>query len=239
MSKERQKQIIEILLKRKQISVRELEALLFVSGSTVRRDLVELEKHNLIRRTHGGVKLDEAPNSKMKIPFFIREYEQSDAKLVIAKKAVELVRDNDVIFLDASTTSLQLIPFLASKTNILVITSGVKALLTLDEFEIPAISTGGNLLRSCLSLVGTEACRSIETFRADVCFFSCRGVSDDGYLTDISREEDFVRQTMIKNAKRAYLLCASEKFGNQYYHTICHKDDITDIISETDEPLTK
>lgn len=237
MSKERRKQIIEILLERKQISTKELERLLFVSGSTVRRELVELEKQNLIKRIHGGIKLDESPIAKSKIPFFVREYEQSDAKRVIAGKAIHLVKDNDVVFLDASTTSMQLIPCLASKTNILVVTSGVKALLKLAEFGISAISTGGNLMESCLSLVGVEACRVVDSINADVCFFSCRGVSEDGYLTDISPEEDFVRQRMIKNSKKSYLLCASEKFGNSYYHKICHKDDITDIISEKDGNL--
>jgi DeoR/GlpR family transcriptional regulator of sugar metabolism len=65
-----------------------------------------------------------------------------------------------------------------------------------------------------------------------VAFFSCRGVSDEGFLTDIARDENIVRQRMIQNAKKTYLLCATEKFGKAYYHNLCHKDDLTGIIHE-------
>ena len=51
-------------------------------------------------------------------------------------------------------------------------------------------------------------------------------------LAHIARDENIVRQRMIQNAKRAYLLCATEKFGKAYYHNLCHKDDLTGIIHE-------
>ena len=117
MSVEREKQILEILLKEKRASVQDLAKALFISEPSVRRDLQSLEKQNLIKRTHGGAILEETALSNNKIPFLIREYEQSQAKAVIASKAIELIRDNDVVFLDASTSCYYLIPFLASKRN--------------------------------------------------------------------------------------------------------------------------
>lgn len=232
MNIEREKQILEILLKQKRVTVQELAKALYISEPSVRRDLASLEKQNLIKRTHGGAVLEETALSKNKIPFLIREYEQSDAKISIAKKAVELVNDNDVVFLDASTSCYYLIPFLAAKRNLTVITNGVKALTKLAQYNITTFSTGGSLVNSCLVLVGEEACRTIETFNADVAFFSCRGVSEEGYLTDIAREENVIRKRMIQNAKKTYLLCATEKFGKKYYHNLCHRDEITGIIHE-------
>ena len=125
-----------------------------------------------------------------------------------------------------------MIPLLASKKNLTVITSGVKALSKLAEYGINTISTGGTLINSCLSLVGADACKTIEIYNADIAFFSCRGVSDDGLLTDISPEENNVRKKMIKYAKKSYLLCATEKFNKRYFHNLCHKNDITGIIHE-------
>lgn len=232
MNKEREKNILETLLKKKRISVKELARILFISEPSVRRDLASLEKQNLIKRIHGGAIIEETAISKNKIPFLIREYEQSSAKLVIAKKAIELVSDNDVIFLDASTSAFRLIPFLAAKTNITVVTNGVKALTSLAEYGINTISTGGRLVNSCLALVGEDACKTIASINADIAFFSCRGLSADGYLTDIAPEENFVRQKMIKNSKRSFLLCAQEKFNKKYFHNLCHKDDIDAVISE-------
>ena len=232
MNIDREKQILEILLKEKRATVQQLAASLYISEPSVRRDLASLEKQNLIKRVHGGAVIEETALSKNKIPFLLREYEQSSAKVQIAQKAIELVNDNDVVFLDASTSCYYLIPFLATKRNLTVITNGVKALSKLAEYDITTFSTGGALVNSCLVLVGEEACSTVESFHADVAFFSCRGVSDDGYLTDIAREENIVRKRMIQNAKRSYLLCATEKFGKTYYHNLCHKDAITGIIHE-------
>lgn len=231
MSKDREKQILEILLKQKKVSVKELSDFLFISEPSVRRDLASLEKQNLIKRVHGGAMLEETMLSKNKIPFMIREYEQSSAKVSIAQKAIDLINDNDVIFMDASTSCYYLIPFLSSKRNITVVTNGVKALTKLAEYDINTISTGGTLVNSCLALVGEEAYKTIETFNADIAFFSCRGLSDDGYLTDIAPEENNIRKHMMKNSKSSYLLCASEKFGKKYFHNLCHKDELTGIIT--------
>lgn len=232
MSKEREKIILETLLKQKKVSVKELSGILYISEPSVRRDLADLEKQNLIKRIHGGAVIEETALSKNKIPFLIREYEQSSAKSVIAQKAIELVKDNDVVFLDASTSAFRLIPFLASKRNLTVITNGVKALSGLAEYDINTISTGGRLISSCLALVGEDAYRTIESVNANIAFFSCRGLSDDGYLTDISPEENFIRQKMIKHSDRSYLLCAQDKIGKKYFHNLCHKDALDGVISE-------
>jgi DeoR/GlpR family transcriptional regulator of sugar metabolism len=232
MSIDREKQILEILLKEKKVTVKQLAKALFISEPSVRRDLQSLEKQNLIKRIHGGAVLEETALSKNRIPFLIREYEQSSAKTIIAKKAIDLICDNDVIFLDASTSCYYLIPFLASKRNITVITNGVKALTKLAEYGINTISTGGVLVNSCLALVGEEAYKTIGNYNADMAFFSCRGISDDGYLTDIAPEENNVRKMMIRRSKKSYLLCASEKFDKGYFHNLCHKDELDGIIHE-------
>ena len=232
MSIIREQQILEILLKEKKVSVEQLAKTLFISEPSVRRDLQSLEKQNLIKRIHGGAILEETALSKNRIPFLLREYEQSSQKAIIAEKAIDLIRDNDVVFLDASTSCYYLIPFLASKRNLTVITNGAKALTKLAEYGINTISTGGNLVNSCLALVGDEAYKTIEKYNADIALFSCRGLSDSGYLTDISPEENNVRKKMIEHSKRSYLLCTRDKFGKSYFHNLCHKDDITGIIHE-------
>lgn len=232
MSAEREKRILEILLKEKKCTVRDLAMALFISEPSVRRDLQSLEGQHLIKRIHGGAVLEESALSKNKIPFLIREYEQSSAKALLARKAVELIGDGDVVFLDASTSCYYMIPYLAAKKGITVVTSGVKALSKLAEYDIRTVSTGGDLINSCLALVGDEAYRTLESFHADLAFFSCRGVSEEGYLTDISPEENGVRKKMMRHAKRSYLLCATEKFGKRYYHNLCHRDEIDGIITE-------
>ena len=234
MNNERQKHILEKILIQKKVTVKDLAKELYASEPSIRRDLADLEKQNLIKRVHGGAILEETGNSAMKIPFVIREMEQADAKVIMARKAVEYIKDNDVIFLDASSSAYNIIPYLPLRNNIIVITSGVKALTKLSEYHIKTISTGGELMPSCLALVGEEAYQTIERFNADVTFFSCRGLSYDGYLTDISPAEDYVRRKMIAHSKQSFLLCAGEKIGKKYFHNLCTTKEISGVISEAD-----
>lgn len=236
MSKEREKEILRLLLAKKKITVNELSNLLFTSESSIRRDLARLENQQLVKRIHGGAIIEENSISTLKIPFVMRELEQSDAKIKIAKQAIEYINDYDVIFLDASSSAYSLVPFLAVKNHLTVITSGTKTLVKLGEYGIKAISTGGELLPSCQSLVGEEAYRTIESFNANSVFFSCRGLSDDGFLTDISDNENNVRRKMIAHSKNAYLMCASNKLGQKYFHNLCTVKDISKVICDTPLP---
>lgn len=234
MNKEREKSILEILLSEGKVYVRDLAERLYSSEPSIRRDLKNLESHGLLKRIHGGAVLPEPIVGNDHIPFAIREYEQADEKIIIAKKAAELVNDGDVIFLDASSSAYAIIPYLSAKCNLTVITSSVKALEALSEHSaVKVISTGGVLLPAGLSLVGHDALRMLDDINANIAFISCRGISSDGILTDTSVEENIVRQKMIEKAERQYALCTSEKFGKKYLHTLCRTSDLTDIISES------
>ena len=234
MSNERDKIILELLLKKKKITVKELSETLYVSEPSVRRDLARLESQNLIKRSHGGAMIEENAVSRNKIPFKVRELEESGAKIVMAKAAAELIEDGNVVFLDSSTSAYNVIPFLADKNGLTVITNGVRALERLAEYGISTISTGGNLDVSCMSLVGDEAHKTIESFYADICFFSCRGLDREGNMTDIFSAENYVRLRMIKHSKRAYLLCAGEKFGKRYFHNLMNLKAVDGLISDRD-----
>lgn len=238
MNKDREKKILEEILKNKKVTVKELAKNLYASEPSIRRDLVSLERQKLIKRVHGGAILEENGISSIKIPFVIREMEQSDAKIIMAEKAADLVKDGDVIFLDASSSAYNLIPYLALKNDITVITCGIKAINKLSEYNIKTICTGGTLIPSCQALVDDDAYNIIEQNNADIFFFSCRGLSDGGFLTDISAQENYVRRKMIKHSKKSYLLCASEKIGKKYYHNLCSIKDIDGIISEKELPET-
>lgn len=236
MSKNREREILKLLLARKKITVRELSQLLFASESSIRRDLMSLEKQQLIKRVHGGAVIEENSISTLKIPFVIRELEQSDAKIEMAKQAINYINDYDVLFLDASSSAYNLVPFLATKNHLTVITNGMKTLLKLGEYGIKAISTGGDLLPSCQSLVGEGAHRAIKSYNADAVFFSCRGLSEDGFLTDISEAENYVRKCMIEQSKKSYLMCTSNKLGKKFFHNLCRTGEITQIICDSQLP---
>ena len=227
---ERQEQIMRILEKSTSISVAKLAQLLYVSQPTVRRDLSSLEKQGKVQRTHGGVVLRKVSDSE--IPLIFREDQNNISKKVIAEKAAKLIRNGDVIFLDASSTVSYLIPHLEKLQDIIVVTSSPKTSISLAERNIKNYCTGGLLLKHSIAYVGSEAEHFISNINADLFFFSSRGYTENGMITDSSEQEVMVKKAMLKNAEKSYYLCDSSKKGNKYAFNICAVKDIVDIITE-------
>ena len=165
--------------------VKELSRMLFISEPTVRRDIAILREKELVACKRGVVELKTNSPDK-RVPLFIRHLEQNEAKQAIARKAVGHVRDGDVIMLDASTTAFHLLPHLASLKSILIITNGARTALEAASMGIRTICTGGELMPESLCYVGTDAEAVLSNYNADVAFFSCRGLSEQGVATDSS-----------------------------------------------------
>ncbi len=225
----RENEYIKLLAERKR-TVRELSQTLFISEPTVRRDLNALKEKELVTCHRGIVQL-KVKYADQRIPLFIRDLEFNDAKKEIALKAINHIKDGNVIMLDASTTAYHLLPHLVAFKNILLITNGAKTALEAASMGIKTICTGGEMTPESFSYVGCDAEKMLSRYNSDIAFFSCRGLSDDGIITDNSILENAIRRIMIKNSKKSFLLCDKNKFGQKYLNTLCHSDDIDGIIS--------
>lgn len=228
---DRHQQILEILKRERSAGVTRLARELFASEPTIRRDLAYLEEQGYLKRVYGGAVIGGAPDRE--IPYNVRAEEQGDAKTIIARKAAKYLHKGAVIFLDGSSTAAHMVEPLKELEDILVVTSGAKTALALAENGIRVISTGGQMITRSFTYVGSHAEACIRSMRADLVFFSCRGLSDDGEMTDISIEEINLRRTMLERAHTKILLCDSSKFGKQYMYSLGYRDEIDDVISET------
>ena len=227
---ERQKTILAILSKNQSVSVTRLAQTLFVSPPTVRRDLDVLEEAGLIARTHGGAVLRNTPERE--IPLLFREDQNNAAKCRIAERAAAYVKAGDVIFLDASSTVSYLVPHLEKIADITVITNSPKTSMRLAECGIKNYSTGGAMLLRSVAFVGPEAERFVAGINADVFFFSSRGYSEDGYITDSSPEEASLRRAMLARSQSAVYLADSTKRNKKYMYNICCLHDVVAHIDE-------
>lgn len=228
---EREEKILNILYERNKIRNNELAKLLYVSISTLRRDLEKLEEKGLIVKNHGICSLSEKLRDE-RSQFNLREQEHSVAKIKIAKEAIKLIRDGEVIMIDASSTVYNMIHFLDKFKNLLVITNSAKASIELAAMSIKNICVGGCMVNKSLSYVGQQAIENIRQYNADMVFFSCKGITPDGYLTDTFLEENDIRKEMIRQAKRKVVLCDSSKIGKRYVYNLCHVSEVDDIICE-------
>lgn len=225
---------IKILTERTH-TVKELSEKLFISEPTVRRDIVQLKKKELVVCSNGKVSLKIVAPDK-RIPMLIRDYENIEAKKQMAIKASAHICDGDVIILDASTSAYALLPHLINFKDLFVITSGAKTSIALSAMGIKHVCTGGESIPESFSFIGPDAERTLKNYNADVAFFSCRGFNEQGFASDNSIYENGVRLKMIQQSKRKFLLCDSSKLGQTYLHNFCHLRDIDGVISEKTIP---
>lgn len=231
---ERHNQIIQELRNDPHITVKELAGKLNFSEPTIRRDLTELHRRGIITKYYGGAILNEGTTDR-EIPFVIRENEKSQTKSEIGMLATKYISDGMVIMLDGSTSAYHLVPYLSRYKDIVVITSGAKTALALAELHIPVFSTGGKMQPNSFAYIGREAEDTVRRYNADIMFFSCRGLSDDGMMSDPAIEESNLRRVMFEKCKQKYLLCDGSKFGKTYFYNMGSVSELDGVIS--DQPL--
>ena len=231
---EREKQILNLLNKNDgYISVNELSKNLYASPSSIRRDLSRLEKSGNVKRCYGGAELITSYSGS--IPFNYRFLNNENAKRIIAQKAISLVKENSVIFLDQSSTAFYLATMLKNIPSLTVVTNNVEIVNLLLQTKINVISSGGSLLnenRTCLA--GEIARQTFSKMYADLAIISSKSISLDGVISDLASEEVAVRQALINNAKKIAYLCDGSKIGNKSPYIQCDLSKIDYLISDVD-----
>lgn len=210
---ERQKLIMDKLQKKHNIKLKEIVKDLNISEATVRRDLNELEIKGKIKRIHGGAIL-------------IKEYEHDitskekiniEGKESIGQKAVEYVKNGDIIYLDAGTTVGKMIKYLKEK-KVKVLTNGISHIPELLKYGIETYLIGGKIKEKTSAIVGFSAVESLKKYNIDKAFIGANSVNEKGYGTPDS-EEAIVKQCAIENSIKVFFLCDSSKFKEESFIT--------------------
>jgi DeoR/GlpR family transcriptional regulator of sugar metabolism len=210
---DRRRSIADLLLATGAVTVSQVESRFGVSAMTARRDLGELERRGLARRTHGGAVL---PNAAGHEDSFDRRMNVATApKRLLARAAVELLNPHETVFLDSSTTSY----FVAREivaggiaTTVLTNSLPIMTLLASDAGpNVELIGIGGTLRALTRSFVGAGATRTVNEHYADRLFLSVKGVVDGDTLTDADSLEADVKRSMIAHAREAVLLIDGSK----------------------------
>ena len=231
LKEERYDKILDILEEEQYISAAQLSRRLFVSLPTIRRDLTELQRRNLILRSHGGAKKIQSEHTVAPLSF--RRGINAAEKRALCRAAANLVQDNDIIFIDASTTTLQMADFLSEKRQITVITNGIPLATLLIQKGIHTYCTGGEIFPVSLAQFGSFAEEFIQRFNIDQMFFSCHGVNNKGMLTDPSLPENQIRRVTIAQSAKTVFLCDESKFSLSTPYNLVPIQSLDCIITNT------
>ena len=222
------------LLSVRDYTIKELARTLFISEPTVRRDILRLKEKNLVSCERGNVKLKTGA-AEDSLPFLIRSCTNLNEKLSVAAQAIQTVNDGDTIMMDGSTTVQCLIPYLLKLKKITVITTSPKAAIELAASGIDCACTGGLIHRKKHFCYGFYSDEILTRYYADVAFFSCTALDNNGVISDTFLYANTQRRVMIENSKKQYLLCDSSKLNTRHNHTLCNVKALDGVFC--DKPL--
>ncbi|WP_270179628.1 DeoR/GlpR family DNA-binding transcription regulator [Alkalihalobacillus sp. CinArs1] len=225
--------ILQVLKEQGNATVHELSEATGASISTIRRDLVQLEELDKLKRVHGGA---TQYRTKWTEPSLNEKSSQNlTEKTSIATYAASLIEDGDCIFLDAGTTTQKVAEQLRGK-NLIAVTNGYQVVETLLANGITTYLIGGKLKPNTGAMIGGKALEGISTYRFDKSFIGINGIHESFGYTTADPEEAIMKKTAIDLSKESYIVADHSKIGETAFSKVAELHECTIITSHFTEP---
>lgn len=237
LKEERQDKLKEYLYKKGQLTVHELCDIFHVSHDTIRRDLIELEEQGDIKRVFGGAILSK----RLILDYQQRVYENRDKKVEIAKKAISLLKNNQLIAIDGGTTNTIFASMIPHYLSLTIITNSFHIANELKNHKnIKTIVLGGEFFGFPFITGGSIACEQMEHFCPDYFFLGADSIHHQFGMSVPYYQEVSIKRKMCLQSKHIVCLCIQEKLKSKSQYKICDLDQIDFIITENqkNEELT-
>lgn len=209
LTDERHQRILESLEENDIITIAELIDPLEASESTIRRDLQHLENQGLLIRIHGGAKKKQQLNFEANMSE--KQGKHHEEKLLIGKYAAELIKPNDVIYIDAGTSTMAMIPYIDANLDIKVVTNSVKHAALLVEKEIDTVILGGSIKLSTNAITGFSTAQQLKQFRFNKAFMGMNGAHLENGFTTPDPEEAMIKKLAITQSQMVFALLDASK----------------------------
>ncbi|KGR91585.1 DeoR faimly transcriptional regulator [Ureibacillus massiliensis 4400831 = CIP 108448 = CCUG 49529] len=227
---ERKRKILEYLISNQSASISELSALCSVHESTIRRDLVELELEEKLKRTHGGAILEDWVS--VEPSFDERQGHNIDEKSRIGQKAAQFIEAGDTVILDSGTTSLQIAKHMKHLKNVQVFTNDINIATELKDCSgIKVYITGGELYLHSYMLNGHYTNSFLESVQVKKAFLGTPAIHPIHGLTHMEAILVPTKQKIIQAAKEVFVVADSSKIGRYSAHLISKIDEKFSLIT--------
>ncbi|OZB95359.1 DeoR/GlpR family DNA-binding transcription regulator [Paenibacillus sp. XY044] len=240
IGEERKKVILDILNLEGKVRSADLAEKLQVSGEMIRRYLEDLEVEKKLRRIYGGAVKMEL--SREEPTYLNREVLRVEEKKRIGRAAAELVEDNDVIFIDDGSTTMQIIHYLQNKRNITIVVFSFHVLHLLTELQNEELFSGqiyflgGKVMSKYSRVSGGMAENMAENFYVDKAFISVDGLMIDSGITGFDLERGSLIRKIVHRAQLTIAMTDQTKFGCTHPYQILNMKDIDIIVTDVAVP---
>lgn len=234
----RQERIVRLLAGCDHATVKELAGALGVSGWTIRRDLDQLERRQVVKRRHGGAELNTIHGYEgilAPAPAIAADVGQIAAKRRIGQAAAELIATGQHVAIGAGTTTNQVAQSLRGRSQLRVVTNGLNVALVLgSEAGIRVTCTGGDVDVDYLTLTGPVAERSLRGHFFDVAVIGVSGITAREGLTATSPLNAVCLGMMIEHSARTIVVADQTKFGRICFASLAPLDAVDVLVTDAE-----
>lgn len=214
-------------------SVEQLAERFDITTQTVRRDIAELSAAGKLRRYHGGAAISMAAIDA--VTYRQRRVERVEAKRRIAARVAELIPDGASVFLDTGTTCETVAEALVARSNLKIVTYGLRgATLLADRTDFTIAVPGGFVRNVDGSVFGESSVDFISRFRFDVAIIAVSGVEADGRLSDDDHNEVAVVRRAMDRARSIILAADSSKFDRAALVELGNLADVSAFVTDAE-----
>ena len=207
----RQTEILEIARVEGRVIVEDLAQRFEVAADGLQRDLADLSNAGLLDRVHGGAVPRKGVTN---LGYDERRGMNEAAKAAIGRACAAAIPDNCSIILNLGTTTEAVARELLLHRNITVMTNNMNvANILLANPGCDIMVAGGALRRADGGLVGDLTSEFFGQFKVDFAIIGVSAIDPDGDLLDFDLAEVRVSRVILKQARRAYLVCDHSKLG--------------------------
>ena len=206
-----------------------------MSYDSAKRDLRILEEKGLLKRTHGGALPLRQIATGRPAKVTIREMGcVKDNYLAIAKKAVSMIKDNDVVYIPSASVGFFMVQNIPDTLRIRVVTNSIVIAEELRKRDnVSVIMLGGEMddKGNCYDTIAVE---TIKRLRFDKCFLTSACISANFGLSIQRTQEISFWNTLIDSSKITVGLYPNEKIGFDSIVSICPASRLDTLITDWD-----
>ena len=214
-TEERQSAIEKCLRENGKVKVKELSEIFQVTEDCIRKDLKTLENAGKLKRTYGGAILSQ-------------DYP-------LKRDVVDRRQFNETIFLDISTTNIELAKLLAASNMRVVVVSNMIDILQIlaTNPSITAIGTGGTMYQTVNGFMGAATIEVIKQYSFDRAFIGSCGVDmTDCAITTLGVEDGLTKKAAVHSSRHKYVVMERDKFYFNDSYKYAYFDDISGIVTD-------
>ncbi len=228
LKRERHEQIMRQINLHNRVLTTDLVDMLQVSEDTIRRDLQELSESQKLLKVHGGALSRSYQSAYDDNAIYARE-----AKIVIAKKTISLIKNGMVMLTGGGTTIIELVKQLPIHLKATFFTISPFVAIELAKYDgIEVILIGGIFSKNSKVTFGGHVISQLAGINADLCLIGTSAIHPECGLTDTDWEINELKKAMFQCSKNVAILCISEKLDITLRLKVAGLENIHHLITE-------